>query len=281
MGFTVVFWSPVSGQAGTTSNLIAAAALLGLEYSSRLLLLGHLQSEYAAIERGFYPRRTWMSKADASSDVGIDALLRLLQNRKLEPKLLRNYTLPLLAERLDILPGSNKPDASFVSSAQDWLGSLLELTRRAYDLVLLDGGSGDVSEWTRGLLRLADLLVVCLPQNILKLEQAFPLVEAQLLSNRKLLLVFGQVDPRSSLTIKNVMRQFYRREPAYPIVHNTGWLDAAQQGDAIHFLFRNRKVPRDHENSLFMQQVRALAQAIIQRARLGSPFFGGKEDVGK
>ncbi|MBW4841466.1 MAG: hypothetical protein KZY74_18930, partial [Paenibacillaceae bacterium] len=62
MGFTVVFWSPISGQAGTTSNLIAAATLLGLEYSSRLLLLGHLQSEYAAVERSFYPRRSWMSK---------------------------------------------------------------------------------------------------------------------------------------------------------------------------------------------------------------------------
>lgn len=137
MGFTVVFWSPVSGQAGTTSNLIAAAALLGLEYSSRLLLLGHLQSEYAAIERSFYPRRGWMSKADTPPDAGIDSLLRLLQNRKLEPNRLRDYTLPLLADRLDILPGSNKPDASFVSAAQEWLAPLLELTRRAYDLVLL------------------------------------------------------------------------------------------------------------------------------------------------
>ncbi len=128
MGYTVVFWSPVPGQAGTTSNLIAAAALLGLEYSSRLLLLGHLQSEYAAIERAFYPRRSWMSGADAPTDAGIDALLRLLQNRKLEPNRLRDYTLPLLADRLDILPGSNKPDASFVSAAPEWLAPLLELT---------------------------------------------------------------------------------------------------------------------------------------------------------
>ncbi|UUZ90689.1 hypothetical protein LJK87_33125 [Paenibacillus sp. P25] len=148
MGFTVVFWSPISGQAGTTSNLIASASLLGLEYSSRLLLLGHLQSEYAAIERGFYPRRSWISRTDAPSDAGIDALLRLLQNRKLEPNRLRDYTTPLLADRLDILPGSNKPDASFVSAAQEWLAPLLELTRRAYDLVLLDGGSGNVSAWT-------------------------------------------------------------------------------------------------------------------------------------
>jgi hypothetical protein len=278
MGFTVVFWSPISGQAGTTSNLIAAAALLGLEYSSRLLLLGHLQSEYAAIERGFYPRRSWTSKADVTSDVGIDALLRLLQNRKLEPKLLRNYTLPLLAERLDILPGSNKPDVSFVSSARDWLDSLLELTRRAYDLVLVDGGSGDVSEWTQALLRQADLLVVCLPQNALKLEQVFPLVEAQLQSNRKHLLVFGQYDPRSALTVQNIKRKFHRREPAYPIVHNTGWLDATQQGEAVRFLFLNRQVPRGHENSLFMQQVRTLAQALINNVGLNKPLFGGKED---
>jgi len=272
MGFTVVFWSPISGQAGTTSNLIAAAALLGLEYSSRLLLLGHLQSEYAAIERGFYPRRSWTSKADVTSDVGIDALLRLLQNRKLEPKLLRNYTLPLLAERLDILPGSNKPDVSFVSSARDWLDSLLD------DLVLVDGGSGDVSEWTQALLRQADLLVVCLPQNALKLEQVFPLVEAQLQSNRKHLLVFGQYDPRSALTVQNIKRKFHRREPAYPIVHNTGWLDATQQGEAVRFLFLNRQVPRGHENSLFMQQVRTLAQALINNVGLNKPLFGGKED---
>lgn len=278
MGFTVVFWSPISGQAGTTSNLIASAALLGLEYSSRLLLLGHLQSEYAAIERGFYPRRTWMSKADVPSDVGIDALLRLLQNRKLEPKLLQDYTLPLLAERLDILPGSNKPDVSFVSSAQDWLGSLLELTKRAYDLVLLDGGSGNETEWTRALLHQADLLVVCLPQNSLKLEQVFSLAKAQILANRKVLLVFGQYDPRSAFSVKNIMRQFLRREPAYPIVHNTGWHDAIQQGDAVHFLFRNWQVPRDHENYLFVQHVRALVQAIIRHAGLDKPLFGGRED---
>lgn len=277
MGVTVVFWSPVPGQAGTTSNLIAAAALLGLEDSSRLLLLGHLQSEYAAIERGFYPRWSWMSQADVPADAGIDALLRLLQNRKLEPNRLRDYALPLLANRLDILPGSNKPDASFVSGGQDWLASLLELAKRAYDVVLLDGGSGSVSAWTSVMLRQADVLVVCLPQNVRKLERAFPLTEAQLQANQKCLIVFGRYDPGSALTVKNMMRRFNRREPAFPVAHNTGWMDAVQQGDAVRFLFRNRRVPRDHENHLFMQHVRALAQGIVQHAGASKPLFGGKE----
>lgn len=276
MGVTVVFWSPVSGQAGTTSNLIAAAALLGLEYSSRLLLLGHMQSEYADIERGFYPRWSWMSQADVPSDAGIDALLRLLQNRKLEPDRLRDYALPLLADRLDILPGSNKPDASFVSGGQDWLASLLELAKRAYDLVLLEGGSGSVSAWTSVMLRQADVLVVCLPQNVRKLERVFPLVEA-FRSNQKRLIVFGRYDPCSALTAKNIMRRFNRRESAFPMAYNTGWLDAVQQGDAVRFLFRNRKVPRDHENHLFVQHVRALAQGIVQHAAASEPLFGGKE----
>lgn len=277
MGSTVVFWSPVSGQAGTTSNFIAAAALLGLEYSARQLLLGHVQSDYAPVERAFYPRRAWMSQTEAPSGAGIDALLRLLQNRKLEPKQLRDYTLPLLAERLDILPGSHKPDASFTSGAQEWLAPLLELAKRAYDLVLLDGGSGNLSAWTYMLISQADLLVVNLPQNGRKLEQIFSLLDAQIPPNQKHLLILGQYDSRSSMTVKNIMRQFRRRESAYPIVHNTGWLDATEHGDAVRFLFRNRQVPRDHENSLFMQHVRALTQAIIQHTGLSKPLFGGKE----
>ncbi len=277
MGSTVVFWSPVSGQAGTTSNMIAAAALLGLEYSVRQLLLGHVQSDYAPVERAFYPRRTWTNHNDNPSDAGIDALLRLQQNRKLEPKQFRDYTLPLLSERLDILPGTNKPDSSFTLAAQEWLAPLLELARRAYDLVLLDAGSGSLSAWTHALIRQADLLIVNLPQNGRKLEQVFPLLEGQLFLNRKLLLVFGQYDSRSIMTVKNIMRQFRRRESAYPIVHNTGWLDAMQDGEAVRFLFRNRQVPRDHENALFMQHVRALTQAILQHAGLDKPLFDGKE----
>ncbi|MCD1261335.1 hypothetical protein B5M42_021270 [Paenibacillus athensensis] len=278
MGSTVVFWSPVSGQAGTTSNLIAAAALLGLEYSAHQLLLGHVQRDYAPVERAFYPRRAWVSQAEAPPDAGIDALLRLLQNRKLEPKQLRDYTLPLLAERLDILPGTHKSEASFTSGAQEWLAPLLDVAKRAYDLVLLDAGSGSMSAWAYALIRQADVLVVNLPQNRLQLEQAFSSLDDELFLCRKLLLVFGQYDPRSMLTVKNITRQYRRKEPACPVAHNTGWLDATQEGEAVRFLFRNRNVQRGHENALFMQHVRALAQTTVRLAGLNVPLFGGKED---
>jgi hypothetical protein len=66
------------GQTGNTTNLIAVAALLGLEYSARTLLLGHAQSRRAAIEQAFMKRRT---ESAYTADSGIDALARLVQNR--------------------------------------------------------------------------------------------------------------------------------------------------------------------------------------------------------
>ncbi|OME50690.1 hypothetical protein BSK66_24815 [Paenibacillus odorifer] len=275
MGVTVVFWSPVSGQAGTTTNLLAAATCMGLEYSARLLMLGHLQNDYAAVERAYY--RPTERESRHTPDAGIDALLRLLKNRKLEPVMLRDYALPLLRDRLDILPGSIKQEDVFIETAKEWLISLLAVARRAYDVVLLDGGSGSGSAWNELLRQQADVWVVCLPQNRLLLERFFQSAEVAMLQSRKTLLVFGQYDPYSTLTVKNLMRQFRIGTPAYPLVHHTGWMDAVQHGEAIPFWFRNRKIASGHENHLFVQQARRLAQAVIDSAGANPLLFGGKE----
>ncbi|XID93335.1 hypothetical protein ACF3MZ_02005 [Paenibacillaceae bacterium WGS1546] len=275
MGMTVVFWSPFPGQAGTTTSLLAAATCLGLEYSSRLLLLGLVREEDEAVQRAFYPPE---KNPSPLPDTGMDALLRLLQNRKLEARMLRDYAQPLLRERLDVLPGSVKPSAGFDDLAARWLGPLLDTAKRAYDLVLLDGGSGTASGWREELRNQANLLVVCLPQNRLLLERFFASPESTKLSGRKAMLVFGQFDPASSLTVHNLQRRFRWQQPAFPVAHHTGWLDAVQHGEAIPYWFRNRKTSRQHENHRFVRQVRALAHAMIEGAGKNQPVFGGKED---
>ncbi len=275
MGATVVFWSPVSGQAGTTTNLLAAATCMGLEYSARLLLLGHLLSSYAAVERAYY--RPAGREDMHTPDTGIDALLRLLKNRKLEPVMLRDYAHPLLRDRLDILPGSIKQEDIFIETAKEWLTPLLAVARRAYDVVLLDGGSGSGSAWDEMLRQQADVWVVCLQQNRLLLERFFQSAEAAMMQGRRTLLVFGQYDPYSTLTSKNLMRQFRIGPTVYPVAHNTGWMDAAQHGEANPFWFRNRKIASGHENHLFVQQVRRLAQAVIESAGARQHLFEGKE----
>ncbi len=273
MGITVVFWSPVPGQAGTTTNLLAAATCMGLEYSARLLLLGHLQNSYAAVERAYFQPTAW--NGIHAPDTGIDALIRLLKNRKLEPVMLRDYAHPLLRDRLDILPGSIKQDDVFIEMAKEWLTPLLEVARRAYDVVLLDGGSGSGSAWNELLRQKADVWVICLPQNRLMLERFFQSAEAATLQSRKTLLVFGQCDPYSTFTVKNLMRQFHIGTSIYPVTHNTGWMDAVQHGESNPFWFRNRKTASGHENHLFVQQVRRLAQAVIDSAGARQSLYGG------
>ncbi|MDU2243027.1 MAG: hypothetical protein E7E23_20900 [Paenibacillus sp.] len=274
MGHNIVFWSPVPGQTGNTTNLIAVAALLGLEYSSRIVLFGHLQSRRAAVEQALIKRRSEDMLA-FTADSGIDALARLAQNGKLSPEMIRDYTLPLLQERLDLLPGSNKADKALIMGMKDMLATLLDSAKRYYDLTLIDGGSGVGSGWTQLLLQNADLVIVSLNQNRFVLERFFRHRE-DWLKGKKLLFVLGQYDRDSALTAKNMVRKYRVKMPIYPVPHQAGFMDAAQEGRAIDFLFRNRNVPRDHAHHAFMQCVRALAQAIIEQAELNKPFFGGK-----
>lgn len=275
MGVNVVFWSPVPGQTGNTTNLAAAAALLGLECSSRLLLFGHLQSRRAVMEQAFMKRRTESREPGFAADSGIDALARLAQNGKLSPEMIRDYTLPLLKDRLDLLPGSNKPDKTFIPGMKEVLLPLLESAKRYYDLILIDGGSGTGSGWTQELLKSADLVVVSLNQSRYVWERFFQ--QQELLLNGKMrLLVVGQYDRHSQHTAKNIARQHRMSVPLYPVPHLAAFMDASQEGRAIDFLFRNRSASRDHENHFFMQCVRGLTEAIIERAGINKPFFGGK-----
>ncbi|THF74383.1 hypothetical protein [Cohnella fermenti] len=273
MGHSVVFWSPVSGQAGNTSNLAVIAGLLGLEYSARVLLFGHAQSRRAALEQALLPRKPEEARGD---DIGIDALARLVRHRKLQPGMIANYTLPLLQHRLDLLPGSDQPDKAWMPSMKTELQPLLEAAKRGYDLVLIDGGNGTGSGWSRQLLQQADVVIVSLNQNRLLLERFFH-QQLDSLPNVHRLLVLGQYDAEASQTLKNTARTFALREPLYAVPHRAGLMDALQAGQVLDFLFRNRRVPRDHEHHLFMKRVRELAQAVVAACHLDKPFFGGKE----
>ncbi len=275
MGHSVVFWSPVSGQTGNTSNLAVVAGLLGLEYSARVLLFSHAQSRRAALEQALLHRKP---EEAYSADVGIDALSRLVRHRKLQPRMIPNYTLPLLQQRLDLLPGSDQPDKTWMPSMKADLQPMLDAAKRDYDLVLIDGGSGMGSGWSQQLLQQADLVIVCLNQNRLLLERFFR-QQTGSLPNVKRLLVLGQYDPLASQTIKNTARMFAMREPLYSVPHNAGLMDALQEGRVLDFLFRNRRVPRDHEHHLVMKHIRGLAQAVIASCELDKSFFGGKEGL--
>jgi hypothetical protein len=275
MGSSIVFWSPVPGQTGNTTNLIAVTAMLSLEFSARLLLVSHAHSRRVALEQAFVKLRTREELAFAD-DSGIDAVERLARNGKLSPDMIRNYTLPLLKDRLDLLTGSVKPDKVFIAGMKEVLPAVMESANRYYNLTLMDAGSGMGSGWTQTMLQQADVVIISLNQNRSVLERFFQ--QRNGLEGKQRLFVLGQYDARSDNTAKNIARRHKDSGPFYPIPHNPGLLDAAQEGRILDFVFRNRQVTRDHENFSFMQNVRVLAQEIIKQAGLNKPLFGGKEE---
>jgi hypothetical protein len=277
VGRNVVFWSPVPGQTGTTGSLIAVAAMLGLEYASRSLVC-HFQGRRSALEQVFGNSRGHTEHASSYfTDTGIDALERLGRNHKLTPEIIRDYTIPVLKDRLDLLPGTLKPNRAFVTGIKEVVHPMLETTKRYYDLTLFDGGSGTRQALTQALLQNADLVVVSLNQNPSVLERFFMQKEAaEWLAGKPLLLLLGQYDRYSASTARNIARRYKQKTLIYNVPHNAGFMDAMQAGRTIDFFFRNRRVSKDHENFVLMQEVRSLTQAINAQTGLNKLFFGGK-----
>ncbi len=279
MGSSVVFWSPVPGQTGNTTNLLATSALLGLEFTTRVLVVSLLQSRRPSLEQGFIKRQEWQERTQ-KVDTGIDAVERLAVHRKLTPEMIRDYTRPLLQDRLDLLTGSDKPDKVFAPALKEALPLILETAKRFYPLILLDGGSGTGSGWTSCLLQQADLVVVSLNQNRNVLDRFFRRPPPEL-TGKKLVLLLGQYDAHTMSTVGNLNRRYRGAGPFYPVPHNSGFMDAVQEGHAVDFLFRNRSIPRDHENTHFMCSVRALAQVIVEQVGVNKPLFGGRGESGR
>ena len=97
----------------------------------------------------------------AFQDTGMDALERLRTSGRLNPENVRNYTLPLLSDRLDLLCGP-KPmsadDIQTASSAEDrkqaeLMTRVMEFSKRSYDVTVADAGNGVPGAVDRAILQ--------------------------------------------------------------------------------------------------------------------------------
>ena len=100
----ISFWSNMHGQGATSATTAAFASLISQKTSYKVLV-SHNHIERSALESYFFK----MPEADAFnfsglSNQGIDALIRLIQNGRLSPEMIADYTYSLLRNNwLDIL----------------------------------------------------------------------------------------------------------------------------------------------------------------------------------
>ena len=274
MGKKVAFWSSVHGQAATTSNLVAAATVIGMEYMVRALLT-HTHHTRSTLESAYFPIGG-ENQLHSFSDTGMDAVERLVRSGRLHPDNIKDYASLLLKDRLDLLAGTTKPTTAFLESLVEVLPAILEYATRYYDVTLLDVPSGSQHPLTDTVLQSSDLIVVCLSQNVTVLDRFF-LAEDRpaVLEEREHLLVLGRYDKDSKYTATNIARKYGYKKPIYTVPTCSDFLDACNSHSVIDFFMKNKHLSRQHENHFFMQEVRRTVKGIMEAIELQASYVEG------
>ena len=271
MGKKVAFWSSVHGQAATTSNLVAAATVIGMEYMVRALLT-HTHHTHSTLESAYLPF-VGENQLLPFSDSGMDAVERLVRSGRLQPDNIKDYASLLLKDRLDLLAGTTKPTTAFLERLEEVLPAFLECATRYYDVTLLDVPSGFQHPLTDTVLQSSDLIVVCLSQNVAVLDRFFSDENRpSVFEERELLLLLGRYDKNSKYTATNIARKYGYKKPIYIVPTCSDFLDACNSHSVIDFFWKNKQVPRQHENHFFMQEVRRTAKGIMEAIGMERSF---------
>jgi hypothetical protein len=260
----VSFWGSAHGQVATTANVIASATMIGLEYTIRTMV-AHTHWSRSTLEAAFLKHASLGDDSLTSfADTGIDALERLARSGRLQPEIIKDYTKPILKERLDLLMGTTKPDESLFSHINEVIRNIFYTANQYYDVTMVDMNSGVKNELTNTMLQSSDLIVVNLNQNIALLERFFSKEDwPDVLNEKPFLLVLGQYDRNSKYTATNIARRFRYKAPIYTVPYCTDFMDACNDRSVLEFFLRNRNVNKQHDNYFFIQEVRKLGKAIL------------------
>ncbi len=265
----VVFWSPMDDMTGNTHTAIAVSTLMGIAHKTSCLLM-HGNYNSKKIESSFTPYDDLKaSKAFDNSNIGVNALIRLVTSNKLTSDAIQNYAKPVLKSRLDVLYGMNTKD---LDGYNDLVNNLPYITRKAaeiYDLVFIDIPKSSNEKFVLNTLADAEIVVCVVNQDTVKLDGFFENINSmEELKDKTKLFVIGDYENRARINISNIKLRSTIKDPIYAIPHNYLFADACNSGNVIDFFYRNINANKKDYNGYFIAQTLEIVERIIEIAKI-------------
>lgn len=257
----VAFWSTMHGQTGTTSNAIAIACAIALNYQIKTIIT-HNHFDKSGLEAAFLDKEYIYNSFNQFNDIGIDALGRTMKFNSIDDDYISRYTTSLLKGRLDLLIGTQGSNESlYLSDFNGNFEMVLSAINKHYELVLIDVTAGN-NPFAKQVLEQSDIIVVNLNQNVALLETFFAKEYKSL--KEKCLIMFGLYNADSKYNIKNIYRRYQFKNPVGTIPYNRGFADAFNEGKMIDFFMKNAEVKKGDINHHFIRDVRKAADNLLE-----------------
>ena len=265
----IVFWSPMDSMTGNTHSAIAVSTLMGVTHkTSCLLMQGNYNSR--KIESSYTPYDDLIaSKAFDNSNIGINALVRLVTSNKLTSDAIQNYAKPVLKGRLDVLYGMNTKE---IDGYLDLVNNLPYITRKAaeiYDIVFIDLPKSNNEKFILNTLADAEIVVCVINQDVVKLDGFFENINnMEELKDKNKIFLIGDYESKARFNVSNIKLKSTIKDPIFTIPHNYLFADACNSGNVIDFFYKNINANKKDYNGYFIMQTLEVVNKIIEIAKI-------------
>lgn len=260
----IAFWSPTGNQVGSTSILSSVASIIALErdYTSLMLSTNYMDN---SLETSFINVNKLKARSTIDfTDVGLDALERLIKSNKISVENLADYTTPILKGRLDLMFGSQKDSNDTYEKVLDLIPGVLRCANTLYDLCYVDIVGGLPNDKIMKILGQSDLIVVSVGQSMRKLEEFFDkIIDCDLLKEKPFILVISKYDRYSKYNAKNLTKSFKYREKIHTLPYNTQFFDMQNDHRTLEFFIKYLNVEPSDRNGFFISEVKSIAEEIL------------------
>lgn len=264
----IVFWSPQATSVGQTHAVIATSTMMAVEQEfSNLIVHAHWKSK--KIESA-YTSYEILKKTNVfnSSSLGITALTRLLESNKITPESVRNYSKPVLKQRLDILYGTNTESREQFSKLTESFSKVVEVSTESYDYVWIDCPKSEDKEYIKDTVRKADLVIITLNQEAINIDESIDLYQkSELLKNKNKIILMCNYESRSKYNISNIKRKYGIKDVMMKMSRNYLFVDACNDGLAIDFFYKNLNADSKDYNGAFIKDIREIIKIILENLK--------------
>ncbi len=264
----ISFWTEDNKETGQTSTAIAVATQMAIQHNKKVLLI----STYAnnkEIEAAYIKPQTQktnilaklnLTKKVVGIESGVAGLMKIEGSNKLSPELIKDYTGIIFRERLEVLSGY---DGVETTAIDEFYVSLIKKANMAYDIVIVDLKKG-INKLAQDVLTISDVIVYGMTQKRHSVEEYMESRNKGYTSKMSNIVGYiGRYDKFSKYTQKNILRTIRTKDPLYPIVYNTLFSDACDEGVVVDYFLRMQTVSEKDRNVSFLNNVKELIQGIL------------------
>lgn len=257
----IVFWSCMPGHAAVSSSMLSLACSCGAyqRYNTAVLQLQYKKNN---IQYPFF-KMSDKENVEQFNSAGMDALIRTAKGGSIGGGA-ETTAISFFDKKVSVIPQSTNTDGNaYYTSLYQTLPLIFKSLDSAFDISFIDTTAGN-DPLTMEALKLADVIVVCLPQEEWILNYFFSKYD---LKHSKIFYLFGNYDQKSNRNLGTLLKnRKYRgklnsKNTAF-VEHDIDYANALNSSDLVAF-FQSGILSKKNPNHEFFASVHDATRKLL------------------